>query len=53
MWKTFAAPGVIALLTGIGLFAALLGDGWWDSLAWLGMGIAAAFSIRGLLVRKS
>ncbi|MFK7700253.1 hypothetical protein [Pseudomonas caspiana] len=52
-WKTFAAPGVIALLTGLGLFAALLGDGWWDALAWLGMGVAAAFSIRGLLARKS
>lgn len=52
-WKTFAAPGVIALLTALGLFAALLGDGWWDVLAWLGMGIAAVFSIRGLLVRKS
>jgi hypothetical protein len=52
-WKTFAAPGVVALLTALGLFAALLGDGWWDALAWLGMGIAAVFSIRGLLVRKS
>ncbi|WP_095101063.1 hypothetical protein [Pseudomonas sp. Irchel 3A5] len=53
LWKTFAAPGVIALLTGLGLFAALLGDGWWDALAWLGMGVAAVFSIRGLLTRKS
>jgi hypothetical protein len=52
-WKTFAMPGVIALLTAAGLFAALLGDGWWDSLAWLGMGIAALVSIRGLLVRKA
>ncbi|EGH48569.1 hypothetical protein PSYPI_42160, partial [Pseudomonas syringae pv. pisi str. 1704B] len=37
-WKTFAIPTVIALLIGVGLFAALLGDGWWDTLAWLGMG---------------
>jgi hypothetical protein len=43
---------VIALLIGVGLFAALLGDGWWDMLAWLGMGTAALLSIKGLLVRR-
>ncbi|NVL44666.1 hypothetical protein F2S74_26040 [Pseudomonas syringae pv. actinidiae] len=37
-WKTFAIPGVLAVLTATGLFAALLGDGWWDTLAWLAMG---------------
>ena len=52
-WKTFAAPIVIGLLISAGLFAALLGDGWWDVLAWVGMGIAALLSIRGLLVRSS
>ena len=51
-WKTFAAPIVIGLLISAGLFAALLGDGWWDVLAWFGMGIAAVLSIRGLLVRS-
>ncbi|MDU8498643.1 hypothetical protein RYB01_05530 [Pseudomonas syringae] len=51
-WKTFAIPGVIALLIAAGLFAALLGNGWWDTLAWLGMGTAAMLSIRGLLVRR-
>ncbi|KTB86843.1 hypothetical protein ACTACG_18705 [Pseudomonas syringae] len=51
-WKTFAIPGVLALLIAVGLFAALLGDGWWDTLAWLGMGLAAGLSIRGLLVRR-
>jgi len=48
-WKTFAAPGWIALLTAIGLFAALLGDGAWDFLSWLGLGIPAVLSVRGLL----
>ncbi|ALE00586.1 hypothetical protein A988_08194 [Pseudomonas syringae BRIP39023] len=43
---------MIALLIGVGLFAALLGDGWWDTLAWLGMGTAALLSIKGLLVRR-
>lgn len=52
LWKTFAAPTWIALLTAIGLFAALLGDGIWDVPVWLGMGIAAVLSIKGLLKRK-
>ncbi|WP_434679263.1 hypothetical protein J3P77_01955 [Pseudomonas sp. R1-18] len=49
--KTFAVPTLIGLLTAAGLFAALLGDGWWDALAWLGMGAAAVLGIRGLLAR--
>lgn len=52
VWKTFAAPTWIGLLTAIGLFAALLGDGVWDVPVWLGMGIAAVLSIKGLLKRK-
>ncbi|WP_177523069.1 hypothetical protein [Pseudomonas sp. v388] len=50
--RIFAIPLLIGLLTAGGLFAALLGDGWWDALAWLGMGVAAVLSARGLLVRK-
>ena len=38
---TFALPGAIALLASAGLFAALLGDGAWDALAWLGLGLIA------------
>jgi nicotinamide riboside transporter PnuC len=49
--KTFVIPTLIGLLTAAGLFAALLGDGWWDALAWLGMGVAAVLGIRGLLAR--
>ncbi|EPN85180.1 hypothetical protein A234_08311, partial [Pseudomonas syringae pv. actinidiae ICMP 19101] len=45
-------PGVLAVLTATGLFAALLGDGWWDTLAWLAMGSASVFSVRGLLARR-
>ncbi|MCD5995326.1 hypothetical protein KDX38_16690 [Pseudomonas sp. CDFA 602] len=51
-WKTFAIPSAIAALTATGLFAALLGDGWWDTLAWAGMGIAAGLSVKGLLARR-
>jgi hypothetical protein len=46
--KVFAWPAAIALLGVLGLFAALLGDGAWDILAWLGLGIPAWLSLRGL-----
>ena len=51
-WKVFAIPTVIALLSAAGLFAALLGDGVWDSLSWLGLGLPAALALRGLLQRR-
>lgn len=40
-WResTFMLPTLIAVLGFAGLFAALLGDGWWDVLAWIGLGI--------------
>ncbi|WP_426116188.1 hypothetical protein [Pseudomonas sp. DSP3-2-2] len=53
MRHVFAMPLLIGILIAFGLFAALLGDGWWDTLAWLGMGIAAVLSVRGLLVRRT
>ncbi|GLO14417.1 hypothetical protein PPUJ20028_30000 [Pseudomonas putida] len=46
--RIFAWPALIALLGALGLFAALLGDGWWDGLSWLGLGLPAGFSLRGL-----
>jgi len=51
-WKVFATPTVIALFSAGGLFAALLGDGMWDSLIWLGLGIPAILGLRGLLQRR-
>lgn len=51
-WKVFAAPTAIAVLTLAGLFAALLGDGAWDAVSWLAMGISTAVSLKGLLTRK-
>jgi hypothetical protein len=51
--KIFAWPLVIALLGAAGLFAALLGDGSWDALAWLGLGIPAFLGLRALLRPKA
>ena len=36
--STFALPLLIGLLSAAGLFSALLGDGAWDAVAWLGLG---------------
>ncbi|MHC8307718.1 hypothetical protein [Pseudomonas sp. PB3P13] len=52
-WKVFAVPMVIGLLSATGLFAALLGDGAWDALSWLGLGIPAILALRGLLQRRN
>ena len=51
-WEVFALPVVIGLLSAAGLFAALLGDGPWDALSWLGLGVPAALALRGLLQRR-
>jgi hypothetical protein len=48
-WKVFTTPLVIALLSAAGLFSALLGDGIWDGLSWLGLGVPAVLGLRGLL----
>ncbi|VEF13312.1 Uncharacterised protein [Pseudomonas fluorescens] len=51
-WKVFSTPIVIAVLSAAGLFAALLGDGIWDALSWIGLGVPAFLSIRGFLPRS-
>lgn len=52
-WRqsTFALPLIIGLLTVAGLFCALLGDGLWDGVAWLGLGIPAVIGCWPLLKR--
>ncbi|SDV10883.1 hypothetical protein [Pseudomonas mucidolens] len=44
-WKVFGIPLVIGALSTTGLFAALLGDGLWDSLSWVGLGVPAVIGI--------
>ncbi|MBK5440215.1 MULTISPECIES: hypothetical protein [Pseudomonas] len=50
-WKVFGIPLAIGLLSAAGLFAALLGDGLWDSLSWVGLGIPAVIGSWALLKR--
>ncbi|WP_165491625.1 hypothetical protein [Stutzerimonas kirkiae] len=53
-WRrpTFRLPALIALLGFAGLVTALLGDGWWDALAWIGLGIPAMLGTLALLARR-
>ena len=37
--EIFAAPLAIGLLSVVGLVAALLGDGLWDVVSWLALGV--------------
>ncbi|WP_162945818.1 hypothetical protein [Pseudomonas sp. DY-1] len=52
-WRqsTFTLPLIIGLLGTLGLFSALLGDGWWDALAWLGLGVPTLLGCWPLLRR--
>ncbi|MDH0301365.1 MULTISPECIES: hypothetical protein [unclassified Pseudomonas] len=45
--RIFAWPALIAVLSAVGLFAALLGDGVWDVLAWVGLGASAGLGLSG------
>ncbi|WP_217476061.1 hypothetical protein [Stutzerimonas stutzeri] len=53
-WRqsTFRLPGLLAVLGLTGLFAALLGDGWWDVMAWFGLGLPAVLGSWPLLRRR-
>ena len=51
LWKGFGIPLTIGLLSAAGLFAALLGDGLWDSLSWVGLGIPAVIGSWALFKR--
>ena len=50
--STFLLPGLLALLGAAGLIVALLGDGAWDLLAWLGLGLPAVIGTWALLPRR-
>lgn len=37
--QIFAAPLVIAIVSTVGLISALVGDGWWDAVSWMALGL--------------
>jgi hypothetical protein len=53
LWGVFAAPLGIALLSVIGLVAALTGDGMRDAVAWIGLGVPVAVTLWAMRHRRS
>jgi hypothetical protein len=49
----FAAPGIVGVVSLVGLVAALLGDGLYDAVSWLGLLIPLAVVAWALLRRRS
>ncbi|QUS41920.1 hypothetical protein RPMA_26100 [Tardiphaga alba] len=39
LWQIFAMPLVLGILSTVGLISALVGDGAWDALSWLTLGV--------------
>ena len=37
--EIFAAPLVIAIVSTVGLISGLVGDGWWDAVSWVALGL--------------
>ncbi|MBF0664296.1 MAG: hypothetical protein IR159_01910 [Brevundimonas sp.] len=48
----FAAPAIVAVLSLTGLVAALIGDGAWDVVGWLGLGASVAVPAWALVARR-
>ena len=49
----FAVPAVIAVASLVGLVGALLDDGAWDVVGWIGLGIPVAVLVWARLARPS
>ena len=37
--QIFAVPLVIAIVSTVGFISALVGDGWWDAVSWVALGL--------------
>ena len=46
---TYGVPAILALITCVGLLSGVLGDGVWDAISWVGLGIPIAVLLRFLL----
>ncbi|MBD0704679.1 hypothetical protein FHJ31_06020 [Pseudomonas sp. Fig-3] len=51
-WKVFGIPVAIGVLSAAGLFSALLGDGAWDAVSWVGLGVPTVLGTWGLIKRR-
>jgi hypothetical protein len=48
----FAVPALLAVATAIGLVSALVGDGIWDLVSWMLLGIPVALAIWFMRLRR-
>lgn len=44
-WRLWGAPIALAVVSAVGLIAGLVGDGVWDALSWLGLGLPVAVCV--------
>ena len=44
--QIFAVPAAVAVISLVGLLSALVGDGLWDVLSWLALGLAVVLAVR-------
>jgi hypothetical protein len=51
-WKVWGIPVVIGILSAIGLISALAGDGFFDLLSWLSLGVPVFITIWHLIKTK-
>ncbi len=51
--QIFAVPALIGVLSGVGLLSALVGDGVWDGLSWLTLGVPVALCAYFTLRRRT
>ncbi|MBP7335146.1 hypothetical protein [Niveispirillum sp.] len=53
LWAVFAAPILIAVLSIVGLVAALTGDGWRDALSWAALAVPVLAVAWAMAARRS
>jgi hypothetical protein len=46
-WQLWGWPAGLAVLSIVGLVAALVDDGFWDALSWIALGIPAVLCVWG------
>jgi amino acid transporter len=51
-WKVWGIPVIIGICSAVGLLSALTGDGFFDLLSWISLGVPVALTIWYLLRSK-
>lgn len=51
-WKVWGTPAIIGILSAIGLFSALTGDGFYDLISWLALGVPVVVTVWFLAKKK-